>query len=232
VDVAGVDFVVTLGGDGTVLFAARLCAPRGIPVFPINLGQFGFVTTIAKEEWQPALAQFLAGTLPREDRTMVEMSLIKEEKPFFSATALNDIVVTAKLVKKIITLEVAPLGVLKADAVIVASATGSTAYSAAAGGPIIDPALDALVVTPVCAFSLSSRPVVLSPDRVIDLQPLTSLGEPMTVLQVLADGQGVADIDDRGVTIRVQRSPHPVTIAGSHAGHFYAALRSKMHWAV
>jgi NAD+ kinase len=226
----GKDFVITLGGDGTVLFAARACAPRGIPLFPINLGQFGFISTVSKAEWRPSLEQFLAGTLPLDKRTMVEVSLLNGDHKVFTANALNDIVVTAKHVKKIITLNVSPIGEVKADAVIVATATGSTAYSAAAGGAIIDPALDALILPPVSAFSLSTRPVVLAPDSVIDMEVRDSASPGCPALQILADGQSVAEVVDGSLKIRVQKSPYPIGIAGGTARHFYKALRSQMHW--
>ena len=225
----GRDFVITLGGDGTVLFAARGCAPRGIPLFPIDLGHFGFIATVSKTAWKPSLEQFLAGTMPLDKRTMVEVSLLKGDNTVFTANALNDIVVTAQ-VRKIITLDVSPIGVVKADGVIVATATGSTAYSAAAGGAIIDPAMDALILTPVSAFSLSTRPVVLAADSVIDIEvrDFASPGHP--ALQILADGQCVAEVTDSSLKIRVQKSPYPIGIAGGTASHFYKALRSKMHW--
>jgi NAD+ kinase len=225
----GRDFVVTLGGDGTVLFAARACAPRGIPLFPIDLGQFGFIATVSKAAWRPSLEQFLAGTIPLHKRTMVEVSLLEGDKKVLTANALNDIVVTAQ-VRKIITLDVSPIGVVKADAVIVATATGSTAYSAAAGGAIIDPAMDALILTPVSAFSLSTRPVVLAADSVIDIEVRDLASPGRLVLQILADGQCVAEVTDSSQKIRVQKSPYPIGIAGGSARHFYQALRSKMHW--
>jgi NAD+ kinase len=226
---AGRDFVITLGGDGTVLFAARGCAPLGIPVFPVNLGEFGFIANIQRGEWQQKLADFLDGKFAGEPRTMVEVEVTGEKN--FTSNALNDIVIVAKNTTKLITLDISCNGVsfgrFKTDAVVVATATGSTAYSAAAGGPIIDPALDALVLTPVCPFSLSSRPLVLPPESEIDisLPPLHS-----SAVQVLADGQFVCDVASNATRIRIKKSKYAVKLAGSSAATFYAALRSKMNW--
>ncbi|MDR3312612.1 MAG: NAD(+)/NADH kinase [Spirochaetaceae bacterium] len=225
------DFVITLGGDGTVLFAARGCAPLGIPIFPVNLGKFGFITTIPREAWRENLTRFLAGDFPLEAHTMVEVSVAGMHNQ--SSNALNDVVITAtKNVKKIIALDVVcggiSLGRFAADGLIVSSATGSTAYSAAAGGPIIDPRLDVLVLTAVCPFSLSSRPLVLPPDSVLELSPV--LDSSAAPLQVLVDGQFLCDAGPEEKII-VQKSRYPCRIAGSGASHFYRTLRSKMNWA-
>jgi NAD+ kinase len=226
---AGRDFVITLGGDGTVLFAARGCAPLGIPVFPVNLGEFGFIANIQRGEWQQKLADFLDGKFAGEPRTMVEVEVAN-----FTSNALNDIVIVAKNTTKLITLDISCNGVsfgrFKTDAVVVATATGSTAYSAAAGGPIIDPALDALVLTPVCPFSLSSRPLVLPPESELDIR-LPDSSSP--AVQVLADGQFVCDVASDvadSTHIRIKKSKHAVKLAGSSAATLYAALRSKMNW--
>jgi NAD+ kinase len=233
---AGRDFVITLGGDGTVLFAARSCAPLGIPVFPVNLGEFGFIANIQKSEWEQKLGDFLDGKFAGEPRAMVEVEVTGGKT--FTSNALNDIVIVAKNTTKLITLDISCSGVsfgrFKTDAVVVATATGSTAYSAAAGGPIIDPALDALVLTPVCPFSLSSRPLVLSPESELDIRLPDSLSP---AVQVLADGQFVCDVvsnaahnGDYSTRIRIKKSKYAVKLAGSSAATFYAALRSKMNW--
>jgi NAD+ kinase len=226
---AGRDFVITLGGDGTVLFAARGAAPLGIPVFPVNLGEFGFIANIQRCEWQQRLSDFLDGKLNGEPRTMVEVEVTGEKSR--TSNALNDIVIVAKNTTKLITLDISCSGVsfgrFKTDAVVIATATGSTAYSAAAGGPIIDPALDALVLTPVCSFSLSSRPLVLSPESELDI---TLPFSTSSAVQVLADGQFVCDVASNAAHIRIKKSKYAVKLAGGSAATFYSALRSKMNW--
>jgi NAD+ kinase len=239
----GKDLVITLGGDGTVLFAARLAAPLGIPLFPVNFGDFGFITTIERPDWQEGLEGFLSGHLSLDSRRMIEVTVSNENNRAMTATALNDIVLTAGNAKKVISMHIHchtqpadagstgnPLGRFKADAIILCTATGSTAYSASAGGPIIDPSLDALVLTTVCPVSLSGRPLVLAPDTVLDLVSDEGFS-PRIPLQVLADGRFVCQVTSPEQKIRIKGSQHRIQIAGGNAAHFYAALRSKMNWA-
>ncbi len=227
----GADFAVTLGGDGTVLYAARCCAPLGIPVFPVNLGEFGFIASVQKHEWRERLAEFLDGSAACAERGMAEAVLVRGGETRCASNALNDIVVAAHTAAQMISLDIVcsgnSFGRFKADAVIVSTATGSTAYQAAAGGPIIDPALDALVLTPVCAFSLSSRPLVLPGESVLDI----AVADSRTVgASLIADGRTLSDTLP-GDHIVVRKSAHRVKIAGSTGAAFYAALRSKMNWA-
>jgi NAD+ kinase len=224
------DFAVTLGGDGTVLFAARLCAPLGIPVLPVNLGSFGFICGIQKEAWKAEILSFLDGKADIHERSMAEVLIVRDGKTVDSSAALNDIVISAKHVPRIIALDVScngiPFGQFKSDAIIVSTATGSTAYSAAAGGPIIDPALDALVLTPVCPFSLSSRPLVLSPTSELRMEQPDFLQEE---IQALADGQPLCSILPHDIII-VRKSQYTARLHAGSSAQFYAALRSKMNW--
>jgi len=158
----GYDFVITMGGDGTVLFAARGCAPLEIPIFPVNFGSFGFIASVQKNEWKKDLDDFLAGKAAIVERSMIRADLERGGMRRLTATGLNDIIICGKTAAHTVSFNVSyddvPLGEMKADGVIISTATGSTAYSASAGGPIIDPGLDALTLTLVNAFSLSSRP--------------------------------------------------------------------------
>lgn len=226
----GYDFAVTLGGDGTVLFAARGCAPLGIPVFPINLGEFGFIAGVQKICWQAALDSFLEGRHNLSPRSMVKVVVSRNGQQCFETPALNDVVVVAKAAARLVTLQVSfngiSFGKFQADGIIVATATGSTAYSAAAGGPIVDPSLDALILSPVCPFSLSNRPLVLPADGVLEavVQPSRDAGVVMT-----ADGQVSMDLNT-GDVIRFSLAKEKVLLAGCSAESFYSALRSKLHW--
>ncbi len=227
---AGYDFVITLGGDGTVLFAARGCLSLGIPVFPVNLGEFGFIASVQKDEWAVRLEEFLSGSLPVVPRSMVQASLLRSGQRSFSAVALNDIVISAKAAARLVTLDLAfngtSFGKFKADGIIVATATGSTAYSAAAGGPIIDPALDALVLSPVCPFSLSNRPLVLPSDGTLEAQVLPSRASGLIMT---ADGQITVDVHI-GDRIQFCLAKEKVLLAGCNSAKFYGALRSKLNW--
>ncbi|MBQ9630983.1 MAG: NAD(+)/NADH kinase [Treponema sp.] len=226
----GNDFAVTLGGDGTVLFAARSCAALGIPVFPVNLGEFGFIAGVEKTEWEQSLLKFLSGDALIALRTLAQATFSRNNGYSFFELALNDIVVSAQNAAKTISFEVSyngtPLGLFKADGVIISTATGSTAYSVSAGGPIIDPALDALVLTPINPFSLSGRPLVLHPSGEIEITIRQSRsGNPI----ITADGQKPTMLEV-GDKIKIMRSPHKVQLVECSTQKFYTALRLKLNW--
>ena len=227
----GFDFVITLGGDGTVLFAARGCVKNKIPVFPVNLGEFGFIASIQKNEWQKELDLFLAGKSEVDERNMLNAALVstRQSEPF-SGIGLNDVVICAKTAARTIMFTVSyndvPLGTFKADGIIISTATGSTAYSASAGGPIIDPELDALVLTPINSFSLSSRPLVLSPKGEVGITILPSRENDVIIT---IDGQKPFDIHE-GDCIKIRRLQEKVKLVGCTTNKFYGALRSKLNW--
>ncbi|WP_191016482.1 NAD(+)/NADH kinase [Treponema zioleckii] len=225
----GYDFVITMGGDGTVLFAARGCAPLKIPIFPVNFGSFGFIASVQRDEWCDELETFLSGKAVVDERSMIQAELIRNGVRRLKASALNDIVVSAKTAAHTISFTVAyggvSLGEFKADGVIISTATGSTAYSASAGGPIIDPGLDAMVFTLINAFSLSSRPMVLSPDGIIEIEMLPS----RTDMVISADGQIPVDLHV-GDKIKILRLPDKARLIGCTKEKFYNALRSKLNW--
>ncbi|MGN0737887.1 NAD(+)/NADH kinase [Treponema porcinum] len=227
----GFDFVITLGGDGTVLFAARGCVKSKIPVFPVNLGEFGFIASIQKNEWQKELDLFLAGKSEVDERNMLNAALVstRQSEPF-SGIGLNDVVICAKTAARTIMFTVSyndvPLGTFKADGIIISTATGSTAYSASAGGPIIDPELDALVLTPINSFSLSSRPLVLSPRGEVGITILPSRENDVIIT---IDGQKPFDLHE-GDCIKIRRLQEKVKLVGCTTNKFYGALRSKLNW--
>ena len=224
------DFVITLGGDCTVLFAARNCVRLGIPVFPVNLGEFGFIASIEKDAWEMPLKRFLEGCAYIEERNMIQAALISSSDRTFSGCALNDIVISAETAANAISFDVSyncmPLGTFKADGIIASTATGSTAYSASAGGPIIDPDLDAVVLTPVNAFSLSSRPLVLSPAGEISITILPSR-DKRVILTVDGQKPFLLEVGD---CIKIRKIERKLKLVGCTAEQFYAALRSKLNW--
>lgn len=226
----GYDFVITMGGDGTVLFAARGCAPFGIPVFPVNFGSFGFIASVQRTEWKKNLDSFLAGTALIVERGMIQADLIRGGIRRLSATGLNDVVVCGKTAAHTISFNVSydkvPLGEIKSDGMIISTATGSTAYSASAGGPIIDPGLDAMVLTLVNAFSLSSRPLVLSPTGEIEIEILPSR---ISDVVISVDGQIPVDLHV-GDVVRVRQAKNKARLIGCTKEKFYDALRSKLNW--
>lgn len=226
----GFDFVVTLGGDGTVLFAARNSVKTGVPLFPVNLGEFGFLAAIQPDQWKQTLIDFLDGKVPVTERSLVNASVLRDGKKIYSAIGLNDVVITARRAARTISLDVEydslHLCKLKSDGVIISTSTGSTAYSAAAGGPIIDPGVDAFVMTPVNAFSLSSRPIVLSPNGTLAISVEQSR---IKEVSLTVDGQEPVCllIGDR---VEITRLQDRVKLVGCTTESFYNALRSKLNW--
>ena len=226
---SGYDFVVTLGGDGTVLFASRGAAPWGIPVFPVNLGEFGFLASISPEKWQEGLNDFLCGNSSVTRRSLVEAEVIRGGKTVFRASALNDVVLSSRGAARLVNFSVAfnhaLLGPFKANGLIVSTATGSTAYSAAAGGPIIDPSLDAMLLTPISSFSLSARPLLFDASGEIAITLMPS--REKVVLS--ADGQVNFDLCCDDVII-LTIPPYKASLVGASQSGFYAALQSKLNW--
>lgn len=224
------DFVITLGGDGTVLFAARCSVDRGIPLFPINFGKFGFIASVQKEEWETSLSLFLNSRLPLEERSMIEGEFQNEEGRKITALAMNDVVISTENAANLILLEVKYastfLARFKADGLIISTATGSTAYSLAAGGPIIEPELDAIILSAINPFSLSSRPLVLRGDKEIVISLLEFRGRHA---MVTADGQKSERLPLHAV-LKIRRHKRRVKIAGASKEKFYKALRSKLNW--
>ncbi len=224
------DFAITLGGDGTVLFAARGCAPYDIPVFPVNFGVFGFIAGIQQCEWKERLLAFLEGNEEVKERSMLSISVLRKDKLVYECTALNDAVISSKTAARIVTLDVLynqhSFGLFKADGIIASTPTGSTAYSAAAGGPIIDAEMDAFVLNPICPFSLSNRPLVLPLSGELTIKVLYSRGAE-TVLT--ADGQLLFDLDIDDIVI-IRRAEKKALLVGCDSTAFYAALKSKLQW--
>lgn len=227
----GYDFVITLGGDGTVLFAARGCVNEEIPVFPVNLGEFGFIASIQKDEWKKELDLFLSGKYVYDERNMLNVALVSSPlNKNFTGIGLNDVVICAKTAARTISFDVSyndvSLGTFKADGIIISTATGSTAYSASAGGPIIDPELDALVLTPINSFSLSSRPLVLSPKGEIGITILPCRENDVIIT---IDGQKPFELHF-GDSIKIRRLQNKIKLIGCTTKKFYGALRSKLNW--
>ncbi len=229
-DMENVSFAISLGGDGTVLFAARLCAPHKIPVFAINLGEFGFIAGIQPHEWKNRLNNFLNNTEHIDYRNLVSATVFRNNKKIFTSSALNDVVISAKGSARLVSLDIQssgiPFGKFKADGIIIATPTGSTAYSAAAGGPIVDPSLDALILNPISPFSLSNRPLVMPSTMVIEITLLPSRCEEVILA---CDGQVLVDLQE-GDVIKIGKSEDTVMLVGCNSHLFYSALRSKLNW--
>lgn len=229
-DLNGIDLIISLGGDGTVLFSSRLAAPKGIPVLAVNLGDFGFITEISKNEWEDAFDQYRKGELGLSERLMISVSLERAGSTIASYSGLNDVVLSAGGISKVIKLDVAlentALGKFKADGIIISTPTGSTAYSVAAGGPILDPEMEALIINPICPFTLSNRPIVVPAEKRISIT-VSEFQRTDVVLTV--DGQILIPLVPKDSLI-IQRSADKALIIRSDKRNFYEVLREKLKW--
>ncbi|MDR3304107.1 MAG: NAD(+)/NADH kinase [Treponema sp.] len=232
---------ISLGGDGTVLYAARMVSPFGTPVFPIHMGTLGFIAAVQPGEWEPTFRQWLDGNSVLSRRLMLHVSVERAGTIIARGTCLNDAVISTSGIAKVIRLHVETgttdtshsgngvirLGEYRSDGLIIATPTGSTAYSTAAGGPILDPEMEALIVNPICPFSLSNRPLVVPAWETImvTVDPKQRSNALLTL-----DGQITEPLeqDDR---IHVKQAPYQATLIASDRSVFYRALRTKLSWA-
>jgi len=230
-DLSGRDLVVSLGGDGTVLYSARLAAPAGLPILPFNLGRLGFIAGFQRGEWELVLDAWLDGKLDLSSRAMLEISLRGEGRAERRYLALNDGVVSAQGIAKVIGLEVrvagTSLGTYRSDGVIVATPTGSTAYNLAAGGPVLRPEMDAMVLNPICPFTLWNRPLVVPVGERIDIQ-VERNKRACAILTV--DGQETAPLSPTDA-VSFSIAPCRARIYSSSREAFYETLRTKLAWA-
>ena len=193
------------------------------------MGEFGFIAGIQKNAWQKPLEDFINGKLLVTKRTMLQGTLFRDGEKIFTSQALNDIVISAQAAK-MLSLNVVcngfSFGVFKSDGIIAATSTGSTAYSASAGGPLVDPTLDAIILSSICPFSLAGRPLVLPHTAVLDIEVLPSRGaEPV----ITYDGQISVNlkVNDK---IKISISEKKALLVGCDSHIFYEAIQSKMHW--
>lgn len=224
------DLAITLGGDGTVLFASRVLAGHGVPILPVNLGEFGFISEVGRHEWRQALRSYLDGEIGVGSRLVVDVTLHRKGREVCSFRGLNDAVVTSGGISRMVQLSVdlsnQTLGIYRADGVIVATPTGSTAYSAAAGGPILHPEMDALILNPICPFTLSHRPIVLPPDEEVRI---TVVPHQRTEVALTVDGQSLTRLEE-GDAVTVRAAAERARIVRSDRRTFYEVLRSKLNW--
>ncbi|OFY99643.1 MAG: hypothetical protein A2070_07770 [Bdellovibrionales bacterium GWC1_52_8] len=226
-----VDLVIVLGGDGTFLSIARLMHSHSIPIFGINMGQLGFLTEIKKAEAIGLLGDLMSGSPAKISyRSLLEVTLKRKNKTIFSGPVVNDTVISKGAIARIIGLSVLVNGHwvhdVRADGIIVATPTGSTAYSLAAGGPIIEPSLNAIVMSPICPHSLTQRPLVISGDSEIQILLKDRPGHVLLTL----DGQDAIDMkEDDVVTVRRFRK-HQLQLISSPSRDFYSILREKLNF--
>lgn len=227
------DLLVVLGGDGTLIGMAGRVANAGvdIPIVGVNFGSLGFLTEITLPELLPALDAVLAGRAQIESRLMVRALTLRDGVVFSDRLALNDVVVTRGALSRIIDLAVEigdqPVMRVRADGLIIATPTGSTAYNLAAGGPIVHPAVDALLLTPIAPHMLTNRPIVVPAASEIRVRP--AVGASNDELFVTLDGQSGHDMhaDD---TIVVRRAERQVRLVRAATRTYFDVLREKLKW--
>jgi NAD+ kinase len=223
---------VVMGGDGTVLGAARHLAPYGVPVVGINHGRLGFITDIPLQDSQTALARILEGNYITEERMLLQGSVWRGPEMMVSATALNDVVLNRAGRGGMIEVRVELDGVFmykqRADGLIIATPTGSTAYALSASGPLLHPGLNAMVLVPVAPQTLSNRPIVI-PDTGELSMTLTAMGRVEVGASVHFDMQTWSDLQP-GDRIKVRRAPHTIRFLHPVGYSFFSTLRHKLHW--
>lgn len=224
------DIVFSLGGDGTVLFTARALAKYSIPILAVNIGSLGFITEVTRNEWREAFDMYREGRLGLSERILVHVGVERQGRIIDEFEGFNDAVVAAAGISKVVRLSVAisetPVGKYRADGIIISTPTGSTAYSAAAGGPILEPEMKALVLTPICPFTLSNRTIVLDGKRCIRILVEE---EQRTKVILTIDGQVVYALEP-GDILRISQSIRTISIIRSDQRNFYEVLRTKLNW--
>jgi NAD+ kinase len=221
--------MVTLGGDGTFLAGARLAAPRGIPILGVNLGRLGFLTEIDAHEIADGLARFFKRSYRIEERTILQVTLRRRTKDLVRAIGLNEVVVNragdARMLRVEIDVAGQAVGVIDADGVMVATATGSTAYALASGGPILEPTLRDLVVVPMNPFALTVRPIVFPPGQDITLAIVRGPAE------MRVDGARRSSAVETGDTLRCGSHPRRLKVVRFNPPEaFYRRLGEKLGW--
>lgn len=223
------DLLLVLGGDGTLLSAAREVAPRGKPVLPINMGSLGFLTSFTLDELYPALEETLAGHLEASERVMLKSELLRKGKAVQEQCVLNDVVVNKGALARMTELRLSLDGDFvcryRADGLIVSTPTGSTAYSLSAGGPIVHPAVEAIIITPICPHTLSDRPLVVRDSCVVEL----SLIETADSVYLTLDGQRGVEMET-GDRVRITRAAEKLKLIQPPRKSYYEILRSKLKW--
>jgi NAD+ kinase len=226
---AGADLCVVVGGDGTLLSAARSLGGRPVPILGVNLGGLGFMTETGPEEAPSVFAEVLKGRFDVGRRMTLDATLLRSGKSVARQSVLNDVVISKSALARMIELKVIidrhMVTLYRADGLIVATPTGSTAYSLSAGGPIIHPEMDALLIAPICPHTLTMRPLVVPGGAAVEITLNTDDSEVYLTL----DGQIGFPLRARD-RVRVRRGERPVLMVRSRRRNYFEVLRRKLRW--
>jgi NAD+ kinase len=225
-----VEFIVVMGGDGTMLSAARHYGGKGVPIFGVNLGGLGFLTEISLDELYPCMQEHvLTGKFEVEERLMLSATLFRQGRPIRQGNVLNDAVINkgalARIAEMTTWIDGEYLTVYRADGLIVATPTGSTAYNMAAGGPIIHPTLNHLILLPICSHTLSNRPIILPHTVTVAV----ALDEKAQDVYLTLDGQ-VGEAMEPGDRVEIRRAPYGLKLVKSPYRSHFEILRTKLGW--
>lgn len=226
---AAADLMIVFGGDGTLIHAARLLRGKPVPILGVNMGSLGFLTEIPRQDLWPVLADILEGRFQTDSRLKLTCRLYRDGKLVVEDEVLNDVVMNKGALARIADHELSVDGqyvtTYKSDGVIVATPTGSTAYSLSAGGPIVHPVVDCMIVTPICSHALTQRPIVVPSERTIHFD-LKGTAEDV---YLTLDGKAGHSLRP-GDRIEVHRSPNRVLLVRNPKMGYFAILRQKLRW--
>jgi len=226
------DLVIVVAGDGTFLNAARSLVDHQVPLLGVNLGRLGFLADVMPAEMSDSLTAVFAGEYEEEQRFLLDAQVLRDDQEVFRGAALNEVVAHKWHIARLIQFETFINGRLvntqRSDGLIVATPTGSTAYSLSGGGPILHPGLEAMVLVPICPHTLSSRPLVVAADSEFEIRMVTDGGEPEA--QLTCDGQTTLELTpaDR---IFIRRKEQRLRLVHPRGHDYFATLRAKLHWA-
>ncbi len=225
----GADLLVAVGGDGTMLHAARMAATSGVPVLGVNRGRLGFLADVGPHRMLESVDDALEGRCMLESRMLLEAA-VSDGTRELSALALNDVVVTKRESGRMLELRTwvdgTYVNIHGGDGFIVSTSTGSTAYALSCGGPIVHPGLAVVVLVPICPHTLSDRPLVVGADSVVEIELADRFD---TRAQIVCDGMVMSDLEN-GRRLRVCRAEQRATLLHPPGHDYYRILRSKLHW--
>ncbi len=226
---ADLDCILVLGGDGTFLSAVRWIGDQNIPILGVKFGEVGFLAEIAEDRLHAVAETILNDTITTQPRMRLRVRVIRQNTERAVETVLNDVVINKGALARLAHIETRIndryLTTYRADGLIIATPTGSTAYSLAAGGPVIHPTVPAVVMTPICPFTLTNRPLIIPDTATVTI----NLAERSSDIMLTFDGQQGLPIDDRD-TIVVSKSPYPIYLISEPSQNYYDVLKAKLRW--